>query len=479
MPDQVSEETQITDPEEALDELDILMDRIRDTRQELGLCAPDRQRLAMLAWICLGRSHTDAFPDDLRIRDRVSGISRQLTEIGKTYWPGSVTALQLHMQPRDLPRHLLGGVATTWRRAAELAEQSLRTKEFEDQHRGYDIYGWADSPLNGQPPVNADRELDEFESNVVQVSGSLELQAAPADSGIRPDGVTFQRWVRQLRWLRQAGVDPDRWARIAGRLRWWAFRREPALHNGSRELEPAFVPPSSWASLLGQDPEKQEQDRELKRILTTELTLSSTEEAGDWLRKALPFSETHYGNIVQMAGPFAEQILPIDVDEFSETDRRLRRRLQRLQDDLQSGNTEIMPGQIPDVEENATASAEPADGRERIPSNLIERVRPITEGKRSVFVSNRRDPQLQAELMKAFGFKTLDCKIAESRRMQQLGELIAEDEYDMVLGATGFQSHSLDTVLAKACRQAGVQYVRVNDGRPLSCLRAVARGFGR
>ena len=126
--EQFTDESQISDPEEALDDLDILMDRIRDTRQELGLCAPDRQRLAMLAWICLGRSHADAFPDDLRIRDRVSSISRQLTEIGKTFWPGSVTALQLHMQPRDLPRHLLGGVASTWRRAAELAEQSLRGK---------------------------------------------------------------------------------------------------------------------------------------------------------------------------------------------------------------------------------------------------------------------------------------------------------------------------------------------------------------
>jgi hypothetical protein len=480
MSDQIGEESQITDPEEALEELDILMDRIRDTRQELGLCAPDRQRLAMLAWICLGRSHTDAFPDDLRIRDRVSGISRQLTEIGKTFWPGSVTALQLHMQPRDLPRHLLGGIASTWRRAAELAEQSLRTKELEDQHRGYDIYGWADVPLTGQHPSNPDKELEDLEAEIIHVSGSLDLQAAPSDNGVRPEGVIFQRWVRQLRWLRQAGVDPERWARIAGRLRWWSFRREPALHNGSRELEPSYIPTTSWSSLLGQDPEKQEHDRELKRLLTEELKLESTEDAVQWLKKALPFSETHYGNILQLATPFVEHILPIEVDEFPETDRRLKRRLQRLQDDLKVGNTEIIPGKIPevDVEETAT-SDEDAKGKERIPSNLIDRIRPVTEGKRSVFVSNRRDPELQAQLQEAFGFETLDFRIAEARRMQQLGELIADDEYDMVLGATGFQSHTLDTVLAKACRSAGVQYVRVNDGRPLSCLRAVARDFGR
>ena len=135
---------------------------------------------------------------------------------------------------------------------------------------------------------------------------------------------------------------------------------------------------------------------------------------------------------------------------------------------------------IPDVEELDEAESEQvAKGKERIPSNLIDRIRPVTKGKRSVFVSNRRDPELQAELQEAFGFETLDFRIAESRRMQQLGELIADDEYDIVLGATGFQSHTLDTVLAKACRNAGVQYVRVNDGRPLSCLRAVARAYAR
>ena len=474
--EQFTDESQISDPEEALDDLDILMDRIRDTRQELGLCAPDRQRLAMLAWICLGRSHTDAFPDDLRIRDRVSSISRQLTEIGKTFWPGSVTALQLHMQPRDLPRHLLGGVASTWRRAAELAEQSLRGKELEDQQRGYDIYGWADVPHTGSFPNNPDKELDDLEAEIVRLSGSLELQAAPMDNSVRPDGVTFQRWVRRLRWLRQSGGDPERWARMAGRLRWWSFRREPALHNGARELEPNYVPTTSWANLLGQDPEKDEQDRQLKKILTSPVTLDSKESAIDWLKSALPYAETHYGNILNITTPYAQYVIEIESEDFAETDRRLQRRLQRLQEDLKSGKTDIAPGQIPDVEDPiAEAQSVVIKGRERIPSNLVERIRTLTAGKRTVFVSNRRDPELQAELQETFGFETLDFKIAESKRIQQLGELIADDEYDMVMGATGFQSHALDTVLAKACRNAGVQYVRVNDGRPLSCLRAVAR----
>ncbi|MEO1336889.1 MAG: hypothetical protein AAFV29_14680, partial [Myxococcota bacterium] len=88
----------------ALDALACLSERIRDARVELGLSAPDRMRLAILAWICEARAHTDHFQDNARIRDEVAAISRQLTEIGKAFWPGSVTALQLNMHPSDLPR---------------------------------------------------------------------------------------------------------------------------------------------------------------------------------------------------------------------------------------------------------------------------------------------------------------------------------------------------------------------------------------
>lgn len=472
----------VGDADEALEELDILMDRIRDSREELGLCAPDRQRLAMLAWICLARAHTDSFPDDLRIRDRVSAISRQLTEIGKTFWPGSVTALQLHMQPRDLPRHLLGGVATTWRRAADLAEQALRNREHEDERRGYDHYGWADAKQTQPHSPRAAEMLGELVAAVEALSGLLDLQAAPVDTSVRPDGAIFQRWVRQLRWLRGADVEPDRWARLAGRFRWWAFRREPALHPAARELEPGYVPAYPWAHLLGEDPEKRRHERELRATLAAPPTINSKEDAGTWLTKALVFSDTHHGNIVKLIEASKDIVLQLLPEDLPDSDRRLRRRLSRLQDDLrESGEVSVspLPAAAPAEGSEEEPAASEGNGKVSLPPQLIDRVRPVTEGKRSVFVSHRRDPDLQAELQEAFGFKSLDCRIAEARRMQQLGEAIAEDKYDLVLGATGFQSHTLDTVLARACRNAGVQYIRVNDGRPLVCLRAVARDFGR
>lgn len=477
----------VADPEEALEELDILMDRIRDCREELGLCAPDRQRLAMLAWICLARSHTDAFPDELRIRDRVSQISRQLTEIGKTFWPGSVTALQLHMQPRDLPRHLLGGVATTWRRAADLAEQALRNKEHEDERRGYDHQGWADSKQTFPRPAHPDRLLDELVAAIEGLSGPLDLQAAPTDTGIRPDSAQFQRWVRQLRWLRSAEVDPDRWARLAGRFRWWAFRREPALHPAARELEPGYVPAYPWATLLGQDPEKRRHARRLRDILgaSPELGDDGKKDVLDWLAKALPYGDTHHGNIVTLMQPHTEIVVSLSPDDLPDADRRVRRRLVRLQEDLREARSDLKVVELPSIQtedddESVDIDAAVDEGAQAaLPSDLVDRVRGVTAGKRSVFVSNRRDPDLQARLQEAFDFKSLDCRIAEPRRVQQLGEAIEDGQYDLVLGATGFQSHTLDNVLARACRSAGVHYVRVNHGRPLTCLRAVARDFGR
>jgi hypothetical protein len=472
------------DPETSLEELDILMDRIRDCREELGLCAPDRQRLAMLAWICEARSHTDAFPDDLRIRDRVGAISRQLTEIGKTFWPGSVTALQLHIEPRDLPRHLLGGAATTWHRAAELSEQALRNKEHEDERRGFDVYGWADARYTLPRPLHGARLLESLVAQVEELSGSLETQASPADTSVRPDGVMFQRWVRQLRWLRCADVDAQLWARVAGRLRWWAFRREPALQVAARELEPSYLPPSSWASLLGQDPERRRFEQKMREVLETPPAIGEERESlVAWLVAALPYGDTHHANIVKLMAPYRERVEAVLPDELPDSDRRLRRRLLRLQEDLRLPPSEIKPAPLPEVVEapdegREVSLAPPGPETAPLPEELLAKVRPLTEGKRAVLVSNRRDPDLSARLQDAFRFATLDLKIAEARRLEALGETIQEGQYHLVLAATGFQSQGVDNVLARACRNAGVRYVRVNRGRPYVCLRAILARHG-
>ncbi len=353
----------------SLDEIAVIEQRIRDTRDELGLCSPERQRLAIYAFICEARAHTELFPDETKIRDAVAVVSRLLTEIGKSFWPGSVTALQLHMQPRDLPRHLLGGVATTWLRASELAERALLGLEFGDERRGFDTYGWAD-PAEARPaPAEAEAQIDRLIGSIERKTGPLER--AEPKTAMRPDADEFLYWVRRLRWLRGSASDPERWARAAGRLRWWAGRRDPGLAAAARELDPAYVPDGTWLAALAED-------------------------------------------------------------------------------------IEVRPGL-------------------ELPAALIDQVRGAYTGKRLVLVATRRDPDLQARLTGAIEGAELIWRVAEPKRLRDIGEAIESRHYDVVLSALGFSSLGADHLLARACRSAGIGYLRVNRGRPIACLRALAR----
>jgi hypothetical protein len=185
--------------------------------------------------------------------------------------------------------------------------------------------------------------------------------------------------------------------------------------------------------------------------------------------------------------PYAEVVLGLKAEDIPGADRRVRRRFARLQEDIEAKKNDLKIAAVPEIGEEGTTGDLPEEGSidieaeddHSLPADLVDRVRRYTKGKRSVFVGHRRDPELQASLREAFGFEVLDCRIAEPRRVEQLGEAIGDGRYDMVLGATGFQSHSLDKSLARACRQAGIHYIRVNQGEPIACLRAVARDFTR
>lgn len=236
------------DLEASLEELDILKERVGECRDELGLFSPERQRHAMLAWICEARGHTDHFGHDPRVRDRVAAISRLLTDIGKAFWPGSVVALQLNMEPSELPRHILGGRANTWTRAADLAEAALHQIERGDQRRGLDGAGWADIDRKQHGvPQHPGALMDKLVAEVEEVGGKLGRQAAARRL---PTGPQFLRWVRMLRWLRTTGHRPDLWCLLAGRFRWWASRRDADLEDGARELDATFRPDAPWHATL-------------------------------------------------------------------------------------------------------------------------------------------------------------------------------------------------------------------------------------
>jgi hypothetical protein len=110
-------------------------------------------------------------------------------------------------------------------------------------------------------------------------------------------------------------------------------------------------------------------------------------------------------------------------------------------------------------------------------ATLVSRVRTVTHGRRALFVSNRDDDALEAKLQEQLGLSITWCD-GSLRRMQAQCARIGQGSYDLVLGATGFQKHSTDGALARAAAAAGVPYVRVNRGRSLTVVQAIARAYG-
>lgn len=108
---------------------------------------------------------------------------------------------------------------------------------------------------------------------------------------------------------------------------------------------------------------------------------------------------------------------------------------------------------------------------------ILELVKSHTNGLRALFVSNRIDVELETKLTKMLGLKITWCE-GSPRQVQSQCERIAKGNYDIVLSATGFQTHGVDGALCKAAKTRRVKYVRVNRGRPSACVQAIARDLG-
>ncbi|MEM1022287.1 MAG: hypothetical protein AAGD10_19450 [Myxococcota bacterium] len=223
--------------------------RIEALGAELGVFAQERQRLAMLSWMCEARSQTERFPEDEAISEQVAAISRKLSELGKAYWPGSVSALQLAIEPSALPRSQLGGTAGTWAEAAMLSRRGLLNLEAADLERGLDLRGWAED----ESPAPADPEalLDEVVNELVERHGRLDKGAEPERERAAPAPEDFARWSHRLRWVRARTTRPRLWGQAFGRLRWWGQRRQSGLGPATQGLDPDFAPPGGWSALVG------------------------------------------------------------------------------------------------------------------------------------------------------------------------------------------------------------------------------------
>jgi hypothetical protein len=138
---------------------------------------------------------------------------------------------------------------------------------------------------------------------------------------------------------------------------------------------------------------------------------------------------------------------------------------------LQESLAGVEPTSEPPMSEASLPTLPVVDEEDKSDVDIVAR----TRGRRAVFVTNRNDPELQRRLSDACAFGALDWAESEPRRIDAVADAIASKRYDLVIAATGFLNHTVDEKLSRACRGAGVPYVRANRGRVGACMRALAR----
>jgi len=108
---------------------------------------------------------------------------------------------------------------------------------------------------------------------------------------------------------------------------------------------------------------------------------------------------------------------------------------------------------------------------------IEDQVRPWVDGLKTLVISNRRDPELEDRLSKRLGLD-ITWAICNVRRAQAQAKAIANRKYDLVIGQTGFLSHNIETILARACTANQIPYIRADKARLVSLSLALVRDLG-
>lgn len=468
---------------DALETVEGMLTAIEARLPALARMCADRQRLNMLVWICRARSIEESMPGVRDVELAVARVARRLTEIGKMFWPGSVRALQLSARPQDVRREMHATWATepnNWVEARALAERLLEEHLQKSADAGMDPDGWADLIARTPAPPDPDAMFDELDAELKTLlvppgevpNGRLgELTAVEMDALISA--------ARRLRWVRaQIKKDLD-WGVAMGRLR----RALPGLGDRAARvkeiLDNRYRPSAPWQRLVGEGDAPESVITESPTRLQADLpaALENKETLLAWLIRAFDVLNTPV--LAEMLQPGRELLAGFTEEELNHPDRRVRRRLRELVKRM--AEVEAAPSKEAAKAALAAAEEKDAPAEDTLAQAEIDllsaRVRAQTQGRRALFVSNREDPELGARLSDLLGISIAWCD-GSLRRVQAQCERIQRGSYDLVLSATGFQVHGVDSALARASSGAGIPYVRVNRGRPVACVQAIAREFG-
>lgn len=473
---------------EARETLEDILKEIADARPDFALMAPRLQKVHMLGWICRARGLDEQYAGEHKVAILVRRVAHELTNISKIMWPGSVQALQMNARPDCVVSELgvkSAHIPRTWNDASEFVQTHRERAMHSDVP--LDDYGWADDlrrPTGVGVGFGGDARqiLRDAQVAVEALAGPAQeppprhISTPPEDLG--QDTIdALVKHVQLLRAIRIHSLQPELWGCVMGRLRWLSGRlgdRAPTLRKW---LDPEFRPPvdTSRAAAAQNEQLRQRQvavrsEREQLSAATAPATL------GVWLLKA--FDAFNTPDVAALVGDLRGTVVDLDDDALPDADRRLRRRLRDLKSHLRNAPESDEPELEHDYDSikiDLTAPEGPAE--EVADDSLAALVRARVRGKSALFVSNRDDPDLKAKLEDQLGLDISWCD-GNPRKVQAQCESIARRSYDLVLIATGFQAHTIDGILARAARAGGVPYVRVFKGRPLACVRALARSLG-
>lgn len=473
--------------EEGLEIVEGISDELTDNVEDVAMMTTHNQKLQICDWIFRARTIQEQFPTDHQVEEAVHRIAVRLTALCKTFWPGSVRALQVY----TIPSQAIEGIVRTsktplkWVEAAEIIAEHMEATE---ARRNYDEFGWCDTALLNPEPPNPYAILQEAVKKIEGVLGEL---GGPLDDKRR--GVPGEKVLAEmeelvmaahlLRWIRRAVSDKMTWGYAMGALR-WASRQPRHGAQALREIiNDDYRPSKNWAEMLGRDPEINRKNRLRKQVMKAMPETEWLEEdLMSWLHNA--FQVFTNPQIAKLAGAVHSEILEFTNADFADTDRHTRSRLRKLQGILRNKTEDLSRVNLPsedelaETDDGAEEEVDPKSSKNIDPTLLIlAEVQKLTEGKHILFVTNRDDVRLQQDLE-----RELKCKVTlkdggRPSTMRAVIKSVDGDRYDFVLMATGFNNHSADAALCRATKAQGLPYVRVQKGRLAATIRALGRAF--
>ena len=464
----------------ALADLGALRAELEEEATEAALWAPARQRLWMMRHIAMGRAIGDAAPASSFVKSDLQNLAGTIGKLARTWWPGSIQALQVAAIPRDCGRDLgLRGddVPQSWLEVVVAAEATFDSLEQRENETGMDQDGWGDASVLEAPHPNPKAAFDEARLILERITSPLHLKFDPRQNRSEiyapENDDDLMRAARLLRWLRATPEPSSEWGALFGRLRQLQHRAPDRLYTTLRDtVDPAYFPAEGWGPLVGIQSKRKLLEAERDELIRSCPAASSARPSAvlDWLQDALEAHEAiTTSDIAANLETHRALVLNVNAESYS-TGRRLRRRLSRIQS--------ILLGE--EVEEQ-TVEAEP-DGPGELPRTFVDdqldAVCKHTSGKRALLISNRNNPELDRILSDTFQFADLEHVEIENSKKGSLVENIVAGSYDLILSVTGYQNHSTDHAIASAAKSAGILYSRVYRGRKQGCIRALYRDLG-